>query len=197
MTATNAHVAEATATTEAEMRPQSVPVNVYEATEALVLVAPMPAVTPRGRVRRAAPGRSRRRCAFWAHVRSAAPRDYLAARVGVRRLRAPARAARRLRRRRRGDAAATASSSCASCAASAPRPCASARPERIRVFAASECFGRCPPRALGWQPNTRMGSAEVGAAGVDVGRVGDDVDDVGDAAGEGPVERRADLARGR
>jgi HSP20 family molecular chaperone IbpA len=76
MTATNAHVAEATATTEAEMRPQSVPVNLYEATEALVLVAPMPAVTCDDvcvEVRPGTPSTMR----FWAHVRSAAPRDYL------------------------------------------------------------------------------------------------------------------------
>jgi HSP20 family molecular chaperone IbpA len=76
MTATNARVAEATATTEAEMRPQSVPVNVYEAREALVLVAPMPAVTCEDvcvELRPGAPSTVR----FWAHVRSAAPRDYL------------------------------------------------------------------------------------------------------------------------
>ena len=55
------------------MRPQTVPVNVFEASEALVVVAPLPAVTAddvsvelRGSTLR-----------FWAHVRSAAPRDYL------------------------------------------------------------------------------------------------------------------------
>ena len=42
------------------------------------------------------------------------------------------------------------------------------------------------------QRNTRMGSAEVAAAGVDVGGVGDDVDQVGDAGGEAAVEGRAD-----
>ncbi len=76
MTATNARVAEATATTEAEMRPQSVPVNVYEAREALVLGAPRPAVTGEDvcvELRPGAPSTVR----FWAHVRSAAPRDYL------------------------------------------------------------------------------------------------------------------------
>ena len=76
MTATNAHVAEATATTEAEMRPQSIPVNLYEAKEALVLVAPMPAVTCEDvsvELRPGTPPTMR----FWAHVRSAAPRDYL------------------------------------------------------------------------------------------------------------------------
>jgi hypothetical protein len=35
-------VAEATAATEADMYPQRVPVNVYEATGALVIVAPFP-----------------------------------------------------------------------------------------------------------------------------------------------------------
>ena len=44
MAMTHHDVAEATVTTEAEMRPQRVPVNVYEATEAMVLVAPLPAV---------------------------------------------------------------------------------------------------------------------------------------------------------
>ena len=55
------------------MRPQGVPVNVFETSGALVVVAPLPAVTPadvsvelRGSTLR-----------FWAHVRSAAPRDYL------------------------------------------------------------------------------------------------------------------------
>jgi len=55
------------------MRTQQVPVNVYETTGAVVVVAPLPAVTPddvtielRDNVLR-----------FWAHLRSAAPRDYL------------------------------------------------------------------------------------------------------------------------
>ena len=76
MTATNAHVAEATATTEAEMRPQSIPVNLYEATEALVLVAPMPAVTHDDVCVELCPG-DPVSLRVWAHVRSAAPRDYL------------------------------------------------------------------------------------------------------------------------
>jgi HSP20 family molecular chaperone IbpA len=76
MTATNAHVAEATATTEAEMRPQSVPVNVYEASEALVLVAPMPAVTSADVCVELSPG-APSTLRVWAHVRSAAPREYL------------------------------------------------------------------------------------------------------------------------
>ena len=70
---TREEVADATAATEAEMRPQAVPVNVYETTSAIVIVAPLPAVTPndvsielRGDCLR-----------FWAHLRSAAPREYL------------------------------------------------------------------------------------------------------------------------
>jgi len=63
------------ATTEAEltMRSQLVPVNMYEATGAVVVIAPLPAVTPddvtielRDNILR-----------FWAHLRSAAPRDYI------------------------------------------------------------------------------------------------------------------------
>jgi HSP20 family molecular chaperone IbpA len=69
-------VAEATAATEADMYPQRVPVNVYEATGALVIVAPFPAVTAddvRVEVHRGDPARLR----FWAHVRSAPRRDFL------------------------------------------------------------------------------------------------------------------------
>ena len=39
-------VVEATSDTERTMQPQRVPVNVYESTGALVIVAPLPAVTP-------------------------------------------------------------------------------------------------------------------------------------------------------
>ena len=66
-------VVERTAATEATMRPQSVPVNMYETTEAVVVVAPLPAVQPADvcvEVR----GSSVR---FWAHVRSAGSREYL------------------------------------------------------------------------------------------------------------------------
>jgi HSP20 family molecular chaperone IbpA len=45
----------------------------FEATEALVVVAPLPAVTP-GDVTIELRDRTLR---FWAHLRSAAPRDYL------------------------------------------------------------------------------------------------------------------------
>jgi HSP20 family molecular chaperone IbpA len=72
----HADVSQATADTEASMAPQSVPVNVYESTGALVIVAPVPAVTPRDvsvEVRPGEPSTVR----FWAHVRSAGPRDYL------------------------------------------------------------------------------------------------------------------------
>ena len=78
MSATNHHhhVAEATATTEAEMRPQPVPVNVYEATGAMVLVAPLPAVRAPDVCVELRPG-DPTTLRFWAHVRSAGPRDYL------------------------------------------------------------------------------------------------------------------------
>lgn len=55
------------------MRPQRVPVNVYEAPSALVVVAPMPAVQAEDIHVELHDGRLR----FWAHLRSAAPREYL------------------------------------------------------------------------------------------------------------------------
>lgn len=72
----NSHeaVVEATALTEATMRPQRVPVNVYESSEALVVVAPLPAVTANDVSVELGPGTLR----FWAHVRSAPPREYIA-----------------------------------------------------------------------------------------------------------------------
>lgn len=76
MSASNDDVTESTAATEAEMVPQSVPVNVYEASEALVVVAPLPAVTAtdvRVEVHPGPPSALR----FWAHVRSAGTREYL------------------------------------------------------------------------------------------------------------------------
>ena len=76
MTASHADVTEATATTESEMRPQPIPVNMYEASGAVVIVAPMPAVRCGDvcvEVRPGVPATVR----FWAHVRSAGPRDYL------------------------------------------------------------------------------------------------------------------------
>src|ERR1700737_1975152 len=70
---THREVIEATAASEATMRPQSVPVNVYETTGALVIVAPLPAVTPHDVTVEVGEGRIR----FWARLRSAAPREYL------------------------------------------------------------------------------------------------------------------------
>ncbi|MGH9273081.1 MAG: Hsp20/alpha crystallin family protein [Acidimicrobiales bacterium] len=66
-------VLDATAATEATMRVQPVPVNVYEAPEALVVVAPLPAVQAGDVTVELRPGMVR----FWAHLRSAAPRAYL------------------------------------------------------------------------------------------------------------------------
>jgi len=70
---THQEVVDATTEAELTMRTQQVPVNVYETTGAVVVVAPLPAVTPddvtielRENVLR-----------FWAHLRSAAPRDYI------------------------------------------------------------------------------------------------------------------------
>ena len=66
-------VVDSTRDTEATMPPQKVPVNVYETGRALVVVAPMPAVTIddvtvelRGQLLR-----------FYAHLRSAGPREFL------------------------------------------------------------------------------------------------------------------------
>ncbi len=76
MTVSHDHVTTATATTEAEMRPQRVPVNVYEAKEAMVLLAPLPAVRcedVRIELRPGDPVTLR----FWAHLRSSGPRDHL------------------------------------------------------------------------------------------------------------------------
>jgi HSP20 family molecular chaperone IbpA len=71
--ATHQQVVEATAEAEATMRPQAVPVNVYETTGALVVVAPLPAVQPGDVTVELRPGTLR----FWAHLRSAGPRRYL------------------------------------------------------------------------------------------------------------------------
>ncbi len=71
--ATHQEVIDATSDHEASMRPQSVPINMYEASEALVVVAPLPAVTPDDVTVELRPGVLR----FWAHLRSAGPREYL------------------------------------------------------------------------------------------------------------------------
>jgi HSP20 family molecular chaperone IbpA len=70
---TRDEVAAATATAEASMRPQSVPVNVYETPAALVVLAPLPAVTPKDVTVEVRPGSLR----FWARLRSAGPRQFL------------------------------------------------------------------------------------------------------------------------
>jgi HSP20 family molecular chaperone IbpA len=66
-------VVEATAAAEATMRPQKVPVNVYETSAALVIVAPLPAVQPKDVTIELRPGSIR----FWASLRSAGLREYL------------------------------------------------------------------------------------------------------------------------
>jgi HSP20 family molecular chaperone IbpA len=66
-------VKESTERVERDQPPQRVPVNVYETPEALVVVAPLPAVQPSDVQVELRPGSLR----FWAHVRSAGPREYL------------------------------------------------------------------------------------------------------------------------
>jgi HSP20 family protein len=75
MTAQPTHdeVLESTAETEATMPVQAVPVNVYETSGALVVIAPLPAVTPED-VTIELKGTCLR---FWAHLRSSGPRDFL------------------------------------------------------------------------------------------------------------------------
>jgi HSP20 family molecular chaperone IbpA len=70
---THAQVAEATATAAATMKPQNVPVNMYETSGALVIVACVPAVTAKDVTIEFQPGTLR----FWADLRSAGPREYL------------------------------------------------------------------------------------------------------------------------
>jgi HSP20 family molecular chaperone IbpA len=70
---THRDVVGATADHEATMPVQTVPVNVHEAPEALVIVAPVPAVQPEDVTVELRPGCVR----FWAHLRSAGPREYL------------------------------------------------------------------------------------------------------------------------
>lgn len=70
---THQEVTEATSAAQTTMRPQTVPVNVYETTGALVIVAPVPAVTADDVSIELRGGCLR----FWAYLRSAAPRDYL------------------------------------------------------------------------------------------------------------------------
>lgn len=58
------------------MYPQPVPVNMYAAREALVVVAPLPAVAVGDVKIELHPG-DPAMLRFWAHVRSAGPREYL------------------------------------------------------------------------------------------------------------------------
>lgn len=71
--ASHGDVVESTAATEEVMHPQTVPVNVYETSEALVIVAPLPAVTADDVTIELHPQCVR----FWARLRSAGPREYL------------------------------------------------------------------------------------------------------------------------
>lgn len=66
-------VVNATVRTEDKMRPQQVPVNAYEAPGAFVIVAPMPAVHAED----IHVEMSEHQLRFWAHLRSAAPREYV------------------------------------------------------------------------------------------------------------------------
>ncbi len=71
--ATQEEVAAATAHTAETMHLQAVPVNVYETPAALVVVAPLPAVTVDDVTVEIRPGQLR----FQASLRSAGPRTYL------------------------------------------------------------------------------------------------------------------------
>ena len=71
--ASHGDVLASTEAVEASMTPQRVPVNVHQSSEALVIVAPLPAVTAKDVTVELRQGCLR----FYAHVRSAGPRDYL------------------------------------------------------------------------------------------------------------------------
>jgi HSP20 family molecular chaperone IbpA len=70
---TQQQVKEATAEAAHSRPPQNVPVNVYETPNALVVLAPMPAVQAEDVTIELRPGTVR----FCAELRSAGPRDYL------------------------------------------------------------------------------------------------------------------------
>ena len=70
---TQQQVRQATADTEATMQTQKVPVNVYETSGAVVIVAPLPAVTADDVQIELRDGCVR----FWASLRSAGVREYL------------------------------------------------------------------------------------------------------------------------
>ena len=73
MQTSHEEVIAATAATGRTMRPQSVPVNVFEAPEALIVVAPLPAVTPDDVTIEMRPGILR----ISARLRRSGPREYL------------------------------------------------------------------------------------------------------------------------
>jgi HSP20 family molecular chaperone IbpA len=70
---THRQVLDATAAAEATMKPQRVPVNVYETSGAVVVLAPLPAVRASD-VTVELNGSTLR---LWAHVRSAGPREFI------------------------------------------------------------------------------------------------------------------------
>lgn len=70
---THQNVRDATKEAQRTMRPQQVPINMHETTEALVIIAPLPAVTPGDVTIELREARLR----FWAPVRSAPTREYL------------------------------------------------------------------------------------------------------------------------
>jgi HSP20 family molecular chaperone IbpA len=70
---THRQVLDATAAAEATMKPQRVPVNVYETSAALVVLAPLPAVKADD-VTVELHGSTLR---LWAHLRSAGPREFV------------------------------------------------------------------------------------------------------------------------
>ena len=70
---TQQQVKDATAATEATMATQNVPVNVYESSGALVVVAPLPAVQCEDVHIELREGCLR----FWASLRSSGPREFL------------------------------------------------------------------------------------------------------------------------
>jgi HSP20 family protein len=71
---THQEVVESTAAAEATMRAQSVPVNMYETNGALVVLAPLPAVTSDDVTVELRDDCTLR---FWAHLRSEGPREYV------------------------------------------------------------------------------------------------------------------------
>jgi HSP20 family molecular chaperone IbpA len=69
----HAMVQEATTVTEAVLEPQRIPVNMYEGGDAVVVVAPLPAVMPED----VTITRSGRTLTIHSGLRSAGPKDYL------------------------------------------------------------------------------------------------------------------------